>query len=903
MCERKKLFEKVPAMVLVLMLAAAFTTCQLEPGTDDTENPGNPAGNPEDHADPKFHIYIGFGQSNFEGESQQGFSASTYSWDNPRFQVFNAFEKTGNGAQPYGRKKETWYTAQPPLVTAVKGLTPADGFGRYLVERLVDEDIKIGIIPIGIGGASLDTWKPDTGGSDWIRGQVADGKNEEWPVYLYTRYDPEGDIFKRMVELGKLAQKDGVIKGIIIHQGEGGGGGTNSTGWPLLLKNIYDRLLEELDLEPNSIPLLAGQTKSGWTGNSYLMKNLETAYPGIFHVIEATDLPTGSGDNVHFTSASMMTLGRRYGEKMLELQYAGYTKNPNIAVTQPETGGSFTVKVGSAAAVQVNASAKAGDVVTLQATHAQGYDFDSFEITGAELESDDDTVESTRRFIMPAGAAVTVTAIFVPEAIDTTPPVVNGISPAEHAAVAGSIVITFSEDIRIGSGAGNELADGVINGADLAAWLPGFKFGTSSGGNEAEAKISAASYAQATNILTLVYEGLSNSTSYYLTIDGICDPAGNAMVQVVKTFTTASLTQYTITVTPPVNGSFTVKVDDGTPSGANTESMAGSTITLNAAADEDYQFKQWSITGAVLVSNTSNPASFTMPATDVTVAAEFESVVVNPTLTFNAGNAENGPGPETVAPGGTVAAPDVSGMTNEGFTFGGWFTDTTLRYPVTFPLTVNEDTEVYAKWDNGKVLRIWPYTSGSVAGQTVYLTEGVSYTLGAEYKFEAVWASTNSFAITYSTRYKADDDNWPVTPYIHYQPYSGNAAAAAQPWKISEDTFEAPKTGWYCIKFEDSTRTSQNGQKNERANYINRAWLYAEGSTVNLLKEADFGDYILFDVPGTNDTDAFFGADGEPRWFNFDHDSDPETPVLWAQHTIDHWGRTGGSTASIMTLP
>jgi hypothetical protein len=766
-------------MAVLLTLAGVFTTCQLEPGTDNTENPGNP-----DDPKSKFHIYIGFGQSNFEGESQQGFSASTYSWDNPRFQVFNAFEKTGNGAQPYGRKKETWYTAQPPLVTAVKGLTPADGFGRYLVERLADEDIKIGIIPIGIGGASLDTWKPDTGGSDWIREQVAQGKNEEWPVYLYTRYDPEGDIFKRMVELGKLAQKDGVIKGIIIHQGEGGGGGSNSSGWPLLLKNIYDRLLEELSLEPNSIPLLAGQTKNGWTGNSYLMKDLETAYPGIFHVIEATDLPTGSGDNVHFTSASMMTLGRRYGEKMLELQYAGYAKNPNIAVTQPGAGGSFTVKVGSAASVQGNTSAKAGDVVTLQAAPQAGYQFKEWNVTGVTL---DDPADNPTDFTMPAGAHVTVTAEF-----------------------------------------------------ETIAVPPGW---------------------------------------------------------------------HTITVTPPANGnSFTVKVGSGTAVPGSTISEPGTAITLAATAVSGYQFKQWTVTGVTLDDDvTDNPAAFTMPDEAVTVTAEFETIAVPPgsshTVTFNAMGGTGGPMAVTVAPGGTVPSPEITGMTNDGFTFGGWFTDTTLRYPVTFPITVNEAIEVYAKWDNGKVLRIWPNTSWNVAGQTVYLTEGVSYTLGAEYKFETVWASTNSFAITYSTRYKEDDDNWPVTPYIHYQPYSGSATAAAQPWKISEDTFEAPKTGWYCIKFEDSSRTNQNGQKNERANYINRAWLYAEGSTVNLLKEADFGDYILFDVPGTNDTDVFFGTNGEPRWFNFDHDSNPETEVLWAQHTINHWGKTGGSAMGIITLP
>jgi hypothetical protein len=370
---------------------------------------------PDTPGDPKFHIYIGFGQSNFEGDNQQGFSKTAYDWTNPRFQVFNAFETANTwdtGAQPYGRRKETWYTAKPPLVTDSRGLTPADGFGRYLVERLADENIKIGVIPIGISGASLDAWEPDTGGNDWIKDLVASGQAQShWQAPLFIRYDSDGNIYKRMVELARLAQKDGVIKGIIIHQGEGGGGNSYG-GWDKLLKRIYDRLLEDLGLEPNSIPLLAGQSKNGWTGNSYWIKNLETDYPGIFHVIEATDLPTGDG--IHFTSESMMTLGRRYGEKMLELLYAGYTLNPNITVTQPAAGGSFTVKAGTGVPVPENISAKAGTEIVLEAEAQTGYVFSSFEITGAVLETDY-TTANIRRFIMPAGAQVTVTAIFVQE--------------------------------------------------------------------------------------------------------------------------------------------------------------------------------------------------------------------------------------------------------------------------------------------------------------------------------------------------------------------------------------------------------------------------------------------------------------------------------------------------------
>ena len=44
-----------------------------------------------------------------------------------------------------GRKKGQWYVAVPPLCRAWTGLTPADYFGRSLVEQL-PEDIKVGVI-------------------------------------------------------------------------------------------------------------------------------------------------------------------------------------------------------------------------------------------------------------------------------------------------------------------------------------------------------------------------------------------------------------------------------------------------------------------------------------------------------------------------------------------------------------------------------------------------------------------------------------------------------------------------------------------------------------------------------------------------------------------------------------
>ena len=98
--------------------------------------------------DPNFHIYLCFGQSNMEGnakiEAQDRQNIST------RFRMMAAVDMNNTG-----RKKFQWYAAVPPLCREWTGLTPADYFGRALVEQL-PEEIKVGVINVAVGGASID---------------------------------------------------------------------------------------------------------------------------------------------------------------------------------------------------------------------------------------------------------------------------------------------------------------------------------------------------------------------------------------------------------------------------------------------------------------------------------------------------------------------------------------------------------------------------------------------------------------------------------------------------------------------------------------------------------------------------------------------------------------------------
>lgn len=77
--------------------------------------------------DPDFHIYLCFGQSNMEGNARieeqdlQGVS--------DRFMMMATVDD-----EQRHRVKGQWYTAIPPLCRQNTGLTPADYFGRTLVE-------------------------------------------------------------------------------------------------------------------------------------------------------------------------------------------------------------------------------------------------------------------------------------------------------------------------------------------------------------------------------------------------------------------------------------------------------------------------------------------------------------------------------------------------------------------------------------------------------------------------------------------------------------------------------------------------------------------------------------------------------------------------------------------------
>lgn len=258
----------------------------------------------------KFYIFICFGQSNMEGNARIE-PQDTLAIDD-RFQVLQ-----GVDCPDKGRVKDNWYTALPPLCRCRTGLTPSDYFGRTLAARL-PKKIKIGIINVSVAGAKIEIFEKDSYQSYLATAPV-------WMKNIAAEYG--GDPYARLVELAKLAQKSGVIKGVLLHQGESN---PNDTLWTKKVKGIYDNLMKDLDLKPKKVPLLAGELVNADQGGACAgMNNIIATLPDVIpnsYVISSAGCPS-SRDHLHFAAEGARMLGKRYGEKMLAL--LGY-KNANL---------------------------------------------------------------------------------------------------------------------------------------------------------------------------------------------------------------------------------------------------------------------------------------------------------------------------------------------------------------------------------------------------------------------------------------------------------------------------------------------------------------------------------------------------------------------------------------------
>jgi hypothetical protein len=247
-----------------------------------------------------FYIFLCFGQSNMEG---QGLIEAQDTIANSRFKVFQSLD-----CPTLGRTKATWYTAVPPTCQCGSKLSPADYFGKTMVANLPDS-ITIGIINVAVGGCDIRLFDKD------IYQDFDSTYKESWFTSKVANYG--GNPYKHLIDLAKLAQNDGVIKGILLHQGETN---TGQIEWLSYVKKVYNNMITDLSLNADSVPLLAGELVSAENNCCSSMNAIINQLPDTIptaHIISSAGCP--SQDKAHFNAEGYRTLGQRYALEMLSI--------------------------------------------------------------------------------------------------------------------------------------------------------------------------------------------------------------------------------------------------------------------------------------------------------------------------------------------------------------------------------------------------------------------------------------------------------------------------------------------------------------------------------------------------------------------------------------------------------
>lgn len=232
----------------------------------------------------RFHLYLLIGQSNMAG---RGAIEEQDKQPPPRVLRFT--------------QEKTWAPAVDPLHfdKPIAGVGLGTTFGRVMAEA--QPDVVVGLIPCAVGGTPLARWQKGA------------------------------DLYKQAVERTQVALKDGTLKGILWHQGEGDSGSekTAQTYAERLAQMIRDLRTE---LNAGEVPFVAGElgqflkreSKEGKPSYWPLVNEQINSLPKLVPhtaVASSKDLKH-KGDGVHFDSPSLREFGKRYATAMQALHAA-----------------------------------------------------------------------------------------------------------------------------------------------------------------------------------------------------------------------------------------------------------------------------------------------------------------------------------------------------------------------------------------------------------------------------------------------------------------------------------------------------------------------------------------------------------------------------------------------------
>ncbi len=118
----------------------------------------------------KFQVFLCIGQSNMEGCAET--EPSDFEATNRLFMLPSVDNPEKN------RKYGEWCEASTPLSNPSAGLSPAESFGKTMVDNL-PEDTKVGLISVAVGGCDIRLFDKDlyqgytaTHNQDWFLDKI-----------------------------------------------------------------------------------------------------------------------------------------------------------------------------------------------------------------------------------------------------------------------------------------------------------------------------------------------------------------------------------------------------------------------------------------------------------------------------------------------------------------------------------------------------------------------------------------------------------------------------------------------------------------------------------------------------------------------------------------------------------
>jgi len=226
-------------------------------------------------------VFIMAGQSNMAG---RGVVEPEDTVSNKRILCINK-----NGEMILAKEPLHWYEPERT------GLDCGLSFGKTIIKKIPDS-ISILIIPTAIGGSSIGQWLNDS---------------------LYRNVKLLSNFLAKV----EIARQNGIIKGILWHQGESDANETNIPLYKQRLGQLFSKFRAAIGND--ALPVILGELGS-FSDNpvnfSLINKAIHeyAAEDKNCSVISTADLKD-KGDHLHFDSKGQRMMGRRFAEAYLKM--------------------------------------------------------------------------------------------------------------------------------------------------------------------------------------------------------------------------------------------------------------------------------------------------------------------------------------------------------------------------------------------------------------------------------------------------------------------------------------------------------------------------------------------------------------------------------------------------------